>query len=167
VRDDAGVFDVDHTLPQTTTATTTQAQERSARSRSAERDRLPAGTTATPPESTRGAGRAASGTAQPSADATAAAPASSRSKSGAGAKGRCRHHLPTSGQPIGELAFYRATAGLENLKNVREFYCCRENDSEKSCRGKCLVSENLSIAYFCCELHQHLVGCFETLRGSV
>ena len=112
---------MDHTLPQTTTATTTQAQERSARSRSAERDRLPAGTTATPPESTRGAGRAASGTAQPSADATAGAPAYSRSKSGAGAKGRCRHHLPTSGQRIGELAFCRATAGLENLKMSGNF----------------------------------------------
>ena len=81
MRDDAGFFDVDHTKPLTTA---TQALDRSARSRSAERERLPAATTTTP-ESTRT-------TTAPAPDTVH----SSRLKSGAGAKGRCHVDLSTT-----------------------------------------------------------------------
>jgi len=80
---DIGLFDVDHTKPSTTT--TTHVAERSAPSRSAERDKLPPANTTSP--------HSAGITRTTAADAKGATPTtsdtSSRLKSGLGAKG-CR-----------------------------------------------------------------------------
>ena len=70
--DDTGVFDVDHTKPATAS---TQAADRTTRSRSTERDKLPTST----PDSSRTSAR----------DTRTTTDSSGRLKSGVGTKGLC------------------------------------------------------------------------------